>query len=119
MLTEFSIMEGVSFKDAITIIDKVDKTGKPYPFDISFRTLNRNSKKGGRLLTYLRVKKFQSVKKILDTKSLIKAIQSEARVNRNPEHYSNRTRNLELQNGELKKIHIRLIDTINGKKMHY
>lgn len=117
---EFSIMNnGISFREAIAIIDKKDKVGRPYPFDISFRTLNRNSKKGGRLLTYLGVKKFKPKNSSVEKNSLIKSIQSEVKVKRNPDHYGNRTRNLELQNGEIKKIHIRLIDSINGQKMHY
>ena len=51
--------------------------------------------------------------------SMLVAVQSPTGVKRNPRHYENRTRNLELQNGETKKIHIRLITSINGKKTHY
>jgi len=110
---------GISFKEAITIIDKVDKLGNAYPFDISFRTLNRNSKTGGRLIEYKQVKKYRRQIKSITKASLTKQVQSGTDVKRKPNHQENRTRNLELQNGEIKKIHIRLIDTINGKKMHY
>jgi hypothetical protein len=32
-------------------------------------------------------------------------------------HFQNRTRNIELENGDIRKIHLRLIDSINGKKV--
>jgi len=110
---------GISFKAAIAIIDKVDAQGKACPFDISFRTLQRNSRTGGRLVTYRKVKKYRVKKGAPHKKAILKTVQSGTTTKRHPNHYTNRTRNLELQNGEIKKIHVRLIDTINGKKMHY
>lgn len=111
--------DGISFNEAIAIIDRVDKNGNAVPFDIAFRTLNRQSKTGGKLLVWQKVKKSKSKKRILTNKSLLLSAQTPTSVKRNPNHKKNRTRLLELQNGDLKKIHIRLIDSINGKKMHY
>lgn len=113
------MINGISFAEAMAIIDKKDKLGNPYPFDISFRTLQRNSKTGGRLITYNQVIKSTSKKFIENKNSLLAAVQSGAIVKRNPNHYRNRTRLLELQNGDKKKIHIRLIVSINGQKMYY
>lgn len=109
----------ISFSDAMAIIDKVDKQGNAYPFDILFRTLQRNSKTGGRLIEYKQVIKYRPKKYIANHTSLLASVQSGPTIKRDPNHYKNRTRLLELQNGDKKKIHIRLIDTINGKKMHY
>ena len=109
----------ISFSEAMQIIDRVDKTGNAAPFDIAFRTLNRNSKKGGRLLIYKQVKKYRPRKSTPSRASLLASVHSVSNVKRNPNHKKNRTRLLELQNGELKKIHIRLIDSVNDKKMHY
>tara|TARA_B100001059_G_C17794213_1_gene562040 strand:- start:1475 stop:1816 length:342 start_codon:yes stop_codon:yes gene_type:complete len=109
----------ISFSKAMQIIDRVDKSANSIPFDIAFRTLNRNSKKGGRLLIYRQVKKHRPKKSTLSRVSLLASVHSGCKVKRNPNHQNNRTRLLELQNGELKKIHIRLIDSVNGKKMHY
>ena len=109
----------ISFNDAIATIDKVDKEGNPYPFDITFRTLQRNSKTGGRLIEYKQVKKSRQKNKPPSKAALLVAVQSPTSIRRNPNHKKNRTRLLELQNGDNKKIHIRLIDSINGKKMHY
>lgn len=109
----------ISFNAAISIIDKLDKQGNSYPFDISFRTLQRNSKTGGRLINYKQVKKFRSKISEQNKTSLLHAVQSPTIIKRNPKHKENRTRLLELQNGDKKKIHIRLIVTINGKKIYY
>jgi len=109
----------ISFREAMAIIDKVDTQGNAYPFDITFRTLQRNSKTGGRLLEYKQVKKLRSKKTTPSTASLLVAVQSGSTLKKKPNHYENRTRNLELQNGDKKKIHIRLIVSINGQKITY
>lgn len=111
--------ETISFSEAIKVIDKVDAQGNAYPFDITFRTLQRNSKKGGRLIAYKQVRKSHPKNFTETNASLLASVQSGTRIKRNPNHKKNRTRLLELQNGEKKKIHIRLIISINSKKMHY
>ncbi|MFL0067866.1 hypothetical protein V2605_03960 [Tenacibaculum maritimum] len=110
--------ETISLRDALVIIDKKDKEGNAFPFDISFRSLNGNSKTGGKLYEYKQVKKLIARKSSSATAS-IKAVQSGVTGTRKPNHFFNRTRNLELQNGDIKKIHIRLIISINGKKVIY
>lgn len=109
----------ISFSEAMAIIDKVDKQGNAYPFDIAFRTLQRNSKTGGRLVEYKQVRKSRPKNFTETNASLLASVQSGTTIKRDPNHKKNRTRLLELQNGDNRKIHIRLIDTINGKKMHY
>jgi hypothetical protein len=109
----------ISFSEAMAIIDKVDTQGNAYPFDIAFRTLQRNSKTGGRLVAYKQVRKSRPKNFTQTNASLLASVQSGTTIKRNPNHKKNRTRLLELQNGDNRKIHIRLIDTINGKKMHY
>ncbi|AOR28919.1 hypothetical protein FORMB_18890 [Formosa sp. Hel1_33_131] len=107
------------FKSAVAIIDRVDHEGNAIPFDVTFRTYQKFSKTGGKHLEYNQVKKLRSKKSTPSMASMLVALQSPTGVKRNPRHYENRTRNLELQNGETKKIHIRLITSINGKKTHY
>lgn len=122
--------ETISLKAALAIIDKKDKEGNAYPFDITFRSLQRNSKTGGKLYEYKQVKKIRAKVDNLKTKSslrfsstkthfLIKEVQTQVIAKKNPNHFENRTRNLELQNGKPRKIHIRLIISINGKKVIY
>ena len=111
--------KGISLKNAVAIIDMVDASGNAIPFDLTFRTYQKFSKTGGKLLRYNQVKKLRSKKSTPSESSMLVAVQSPTGVKRKPRHYENRTRNLELQNGEIKKIHIRLITSINEKKIYY
>ena len=110
---------GISLKNAVAIIDRVDASGNAIPFYLTFRTYQKFSKTGGKLLEYNQVKKLRSKKTIPSNASLLVAVQTPVATKRNPNHYANRTRNLELQNGDKKKIHIRLIMSINGQKIYY
>lgn len=111
-------MEGIiSLTDALQIIDAVDANGVPVPFNISFRSLNRNSKTGGKLYEYNQVVKL--VKKKALVVNFLKQAQATRKEKKHANHFFNRTRNLELQNGDIKKIHIRLIISINGLKVIY
>lgn len=111
----------ISLKEALAIIDLKDKDGYPVPFNISFRTLQRNSKTGGRLVsldgaTFLT--RLPKQRKIYN-KQLIEDLQTPERSTKNPNHYLNRTRNIKKENGEIAKVHIRLIISVNNKKVVY
>lgn len=107
----------IPLKEVLEIIDAVDAKGNALPFDITFRSLNRNSKTGGKLYDYKQTKKYRKV--VGDNPNYKKQVQSFTGKKTNPNHFLNRTRNLELQNGDIKKIHIRLIISLNGKKVIY
>lgn len=111
--------ETIFLSEALKIIDRQDKIGGAIPFDLTFRSLQRNSKTGGKLYTYEQVKKYRKKKYEHSETAMLNAVQSGERPQKNPNHFANRTRNLELQNGEIKKIHIRLIISINGKTIIY
>ena len=111
--------ETIFLKDALEIIDRQDKEGRSIPFDLTFRSLQRNSKTGGKLYTYDQVKKYRKKKYVHSKTAMINAVQSGGAVKKSPNHFENRTRNLELQNGEIKKIHIRLMISINGQTIIY
>lgn len=111
--------ETISLIEAIEIIDRQDKSGHSIPFDLTFRSLQRNSKSGGKLYEYNQVKKYRKEKFKHSEAALKTAAESSIKFSKNPNHFENRTRNLELQNGEIKKIHIRLMISINGKQIVY
>ena len=112
------MVETISLKDTLQIIELKDKAGNPYPFSISFRTLNRQSKTGGRLVSYEKAKLFVPSKNKFPSNNINDMI-IEPKDKKNPNHFLNRTRNIEQENGNISKIHIRLIDSINGKKVVY
>lgn len=111
-------MSTVNFSECLEIINRKDKNGNPVPFDANIYTLNRNSKKGGLLKKYKNIKLLAWNKQQITLKGLTKVAQSEVRIIRNPNHFQNRTRNIEVSDSEIKKIHLRLIDSINGKKVN-
>lgn len=110
-------MSEVSFSECLEIINRKDVQGNPVPFDANIYTLNRNTKKGGVLKIYKGVKLLAFKKGDQNLKGLVKQATSISNVVRKPNHFANRTRNIELPNGAIKKIKVRLIDSINGKKV--
>ena len=110
----------INLKQALQIIETKDKDGFPIPFDVSFRTLNRNSKSGGALRNYNSVSILtRREKQRLSEKQIVQNLQLASSTRRNPNHWVNRTRNLQKPNGEIFKINIRLIDSINNQKVVY
>lgn len=110
-------MSTISFSECLEIINRKDKLGNPVAFTLDFFTLNRNSKKGGLIKRYKNAKLLAFKKGLNNLNSLTIQANAKDRYERNPKHFLNRTRNIELENGSIKKIHIRLIDSINGKKV--
>ncbi|MFA5296609.1 MAG: hypothetical protein WC389_00195 [Lutibacter sp.] len=112
-------MDTVTLSECLEIINIKDKAGKPYPFNIDVYTLNKNSKSGGILKRYEKVKLYSRKKGNKSLGALTISASTMEKSKRNPQHIKNRTRNIEFPNGDIKTIHIRLIDSINGKKMVY
>ena len=109
----------INLKQALQIIETKDADGFPIPFDVAFRTLNRNSKSGGALRSYNGVSILTSIQKQLTNKQVVENLHLANRTKRNPNHWENRTRNLKKANGEIFKVNIRLIDSINNQKVVY
>lgn len=109
----------ISLKNALKIIEAKDTNGFPIPFDVDFRTLNRNSKTGGALRSYNGVTILTRNKKELTEKEIAKNLQFANKAKKPPNHFENRTRNLQKQNGEIFKVNIRLITSINNQKVVY
>ena len=110
----------INLKQALQVIEAKDTEGFPIPFDIAFRTLQRNSKTGGRLVNLFGATVLTRLPKQRKTnKEIMDDLLRPERPRKNPNHFSNRTRNIHKANGEITKIHIRLIDSINNKKVVY
>lgn len=112
-------MNTVTFSECLEIVNTKDKAGNPYPFTIDVYTLNKNSKSGGALRRYENVKLLKRKKSKSGLGSLTIAASTIQKAKRNPNHFKNRTRNIEFSNDDIKTIHIRLIKSINGKEMVY
>lgn len=101
----------ITLPEALKIFNLRDANGMFVPFDIEYRTFNEQTKQGGKLIAY------NSVKYLPEAKSKEESVVDLSV--KTPKHYKNRTRNIELPNGELKKIRIDFIISINNTKVIY
>lgn len=105
-------MNIIHLKDALSEI----KNG--IPFSISFVTLDENRKKGGDIIS-LQKCILASVDNDSKKDKGFEVIGNKTDFRKSPNHYEHATRNVLLQNGHIKKIHIRLMLTFNDKKVFY
>jgi hypothetical protein len=94
-----------TLNEALKVFSFRDEKKHFLPFDIEFRTFNDQTKKGGKL------KSFKGVKYLPEAKQEL--------TNKAPLHFENRTRNIELTTGEIRKVKIDFIISINNKKVIY
>lgn len=87
---------------------KLDFFKNPVPFSVSVRSFDKKNEKGGKLLTFENVTLLQQAK-----------TPKKKETTKNPNHWKNRTRNIKLPNGEIKKINILFIIRFNGCKVVY
>jgi hypothetical protein len=88
------------------------------PFSICYVTCDVGRKKGGDLIQLENVMLSFHQDKLEDLGfELPSAPVTEFQ--KKPEHYGNATRNVILPNGMIRKFHIRLLLTYNGKKVYY
>lgn len=107
-------------REVLAEMRSLDKEGKAIPFSIAFRTYNRFSKKGGILKRYPVAKLVmqEEYKKEDSILSLRRAPRKQV-ARKNPNHFDNKTRNIKLPTGQIKKININYIVEFNGKKVVY
>lgn len=96
----------ISLKNVLEAMRITNEFGEYVRFDISYRTFNSSTKKGGKLKKYHSVKYLPSP---LDKTS----------TERNPRHFENRTRNVELLDGSVRTIRIDFIISFNNCKVIY
>lgn len=109
----------VFLKEAVKIFSLKDRENKPFPFDLRYRTFNGQTKQGGKLIEYKGVKHLPSANPNASASLAPEAVFSRDKTSRNPNHFDNRTRNIELPNGDIKTIRIDFIIEINGNTVIY
>jgi hypothetical protein len=108
-------MENTIFlSDVLKQMNQKDSEENPVPFSLEWRTFNNQNKMGGKLKSETgAILCMKSTKKRDVTKELQNPTEKKER--KNPNHWKNKTRNIELSNGEVKTINILLITKFNGK----
>lgn len=114
--------ETIYLNEVLQIMRTPSSEGRAVKFDISYRTFNKNSKTGGKLKYHVDAKlvmKEKPSEKAAFYALLKKPSRKKEVFRKNPNHFSNKTRNIRLENGDITKIHIKYIITFNGKKVIY
>ena len=115
----FVAMEGLIFlREVLAKIRELNKEGNAIPFDIEWCTWNKQNKSGGKL------KKAEGVILCMVDKKETDAVKSlqykaENHTRKTPNHFKNRTRNIQLRDGSICKINILLITKFNDKSVVY
>lgn len=109
----------IHISDALKIMQLKDREGKPFPFDMTYRTFNSQTKKGGRLKHFISAKYLPEANPNSKPSLHPDAVFAEEKPTRNPSHFQNRTRNIELSTGEVKKLRFDFMISINNKKIIY
>lgn len=119
----------ITLKEALDIFNRRDSKGMFVPFDISFRTFSKITKKGGQLKVYEGVKWLPSAKAVTEEpakviytpsyKEVVAALLAPDKASKDPNHFENRTRNVELPNGDIRKVNIDFIILVNNYKVIY
>jgi len=104
------VVDTITLKDALAWLD----AGKPMT-DVVFITCDLKKRTGGERIVLKKCWKHLPLPAHEQTKLDRLHKQSPDKVKRNPNHYENSTRNLKLPNGEIRKVHIRLLRQMNGK----
>lgn len=101
------MVETITLKEVLAFMD----TGAP--FSIAFVTYDEKRKTGGEWIEVKRAEKYVPFTRA-EQERLDKA-QPKVGIFKNPHHYENSTRNIQIPNGEIRKVAIRLIRRFNGK----
>lgn len=104
--------------DIIHLNDALRTMRNGEPFSVSFITLDENRKKGGDIIS---LEKCLLPSSENESKKLngFESIENKTDFKKKPNHYEHATRNVLLENGHIKKFHIRLMLHFNDKKVFY
>lgn len=113
------MVKHIFLRQVLEVIKKTDANGDAVPFDIEVRTFNRHNKMGGVLKKYERAKllvgKKMKGKPFIDAEHFYRPV----RDRKNPNHYENTTRNIELPSGHIRKFNFRLVTKFNNLEVIY
>lgn len=111
--------EQISLKEGLAILKLKDQKGCLFPFDMTYRTFNATSKKGGKLKSYLGARLLLEKNPNSIHRDTIENILVPIKKTKNANHFENKTRNIELADGIVVTIRIDFIISINNKEIIY
>lgn len=109
----------IRLKQALEIMNIRRADNSFAPFDVTIRTFNSQNGKGGKWIKYENVRLLPEANHDKKKKHTIENVLEENKASKRPNHYRNRTRNIELEDGSVKTIRIDFIITINSHPVIY
>ena len=109
----------ISLKEGLEILNQKDAKGTLIPFDLTYRTFNATSKKGGKLKTYSGARLLLEKNPNAIHRDTIENILVPIKKTKNANHFDNRTRNIQLPDYSVVTIRIDFIISINNKEIIY
>lgn len=104
-------------------MEQTDKKGYPTRFDLVVWSFSETRGLGGEELTYTNVclndVKSKAESKVKEAFRREKPVIITDSSPKNPNHWDNKTRNIRLQNGQIRKIHIHFIKSFNQAQILY
>lgn len=111
-------MKPLFLTEALDIMNRRCADGSFYPFDVDVRTFNSQTGKGGKYITYRNVRLLPEANHDKSRKVTMENVLDD-RLRKRPNHYENRTRNIEFVDGTVKTIRIDFIIRINNQYVIY
>src|SRR5690606_1703186 len=103
----------IFLKQALDIMNTRKPDGSFAPFDIAIRTFNGQTGKGGKYVVYDNVRLLPEANHDKKKTETTATVLNEVKQAKRPNHYKNRTRNIEFSDGTVKTIRIDFIISIN------
>jgi len=99
----------------ITLTEAIDILDAPGRFSITITTADRKKGTGGRLITYPEAQRLEMAAM---PDNVLRMNRMSPHLKRNPNHPDNKTRNIYIpRTREIVKLHIKLINVLNEKKV--
>lgn len=109
----------IYLRQALEIMNTRQPDNSFAPFDMTIRTFNSQNGKGGKWIQYLNARLLPEANHDKKKKETIATVTDDVIQSKRPNHYKNRTRNIELPDGSVKTIRIDFIITINSHPVIY
>ena len=107
----------IRLSDVLHQMEQLDAENNPVAFDVKFVTHDKKRDIGGEIISVDGARKCvgkRNGKVVFDVRA-----KKDDKPVKDPHHFLNATRNIVLKNGQIRKLHIRLIIEFNGKKVCY
>lgn len=109
----------IYLKEALEIMRRKSVDGSFHPFNLLVRTFNSQTGKGGKMVVFENVRFVPEANPNNKKKTNIFNVLDPVVQSKRPNHYKNRTRNIQLEDNTVRTIRIDFIIKINNQTVIY